>query len=161
MLPARLLKRPLLFAGVAAVATAAAVVVPAAVISSVWFSARASVGAAEVATVVALVLLTALLAATFTLSGPESAAESGVLRWFVTSCPVSNQIAFSLVGASVIVSWFVPALPLLAAPVIAGAVCAVGVRGHLVRRTGISCPLPPVDVSSSSPTSLGDLTRAH
>jgi hypothetical protein len=135
------------------------VVIPAAVISDVWFSTQASVGAAEIATVIALAVLTGLLAATFTLSGPESAGQSGALRWFVTSCPVSNQIAFALVGASVVVSWFVPVLSLLAVPVIAGVVCAVGVRGHLVRRTGISCPLPPADVSRSS--SLGDLTGAH
>jgi len=161
MLSFGVLKRPLLAAGAAALATAVAIVGPALLISNAWFS-ESSIGAFGVVVVVVVSLLAGLLGATFTLSGPDAVERSGVLGLFVTSCPVSNVIALALLSGSVIASWFVAAVALLGVLAMAGAVAAVGVRGHLIRRTGISCPVPnaPGRSQQSSPSTAAELTNS-
>jgi hypothetical protein len=158
-----MLRRPLSVAGSAALGAAVITGVPAILIANAHHRPDKAFG---VAVVVVVSLLSGLLAATLTLGGPGSVGKPGFLGWFATACPVSNVIAFSLIAVAIAASWFTVALPIVGIVAMGSAVCAVGVRAHLLRRTGISCPVPTASrttqsaMLAKSPASTTDVPSA-
>jgi hypothetical protein len=147
MVSFRILRYPLSVAGSAALATAVIAGGPAILIANADHKLDGGFAAAAV---VVVSLFGGLLAATLTLGGSGSTGKPGFLGWFAANCPVSNVIAFSMMGAAVAAAWFAAVFPIVGAVAMGFAAGAVGVRGHLLRRSGISCPVPAAGRTSLS-----------